>query len=215
MQAARTTSGQRDSGAWAAIAEGATTRRLRRNEVIFRPGDPAGDLYAVQFGRVAIVRQAPDGRECFVSLLGKGDLFGVSGLFDEAVRSEQARAVVPTSVLVMAYGPVRRVLHERPALLWSMGQHLTRRLNEARGMSADRVFLDLAARTAKSILDLAGDADEFDLPVTQEELAAVVGASRERVNKAIASFVRLGWLEQKGRHYTVLDRDQLELRVDG
>jgi CRP-like cAMP-binding protein len=60
---------------------------------------------------------------------------------------------------------------------------------------------------------LAGTADEFSLPITQEELAGMVGASRERVNKAIASFVRLGWIEQSERRYRITNREQLELRA--
>ena len=71
------------------------------------------------------------------------------------------------------------------------------------------MFLDVTGRTAKRLLEMAGDADTFTLPVTQEELASMVGASRERVNKAIASFVRLGWLEQADRRYRIIDRVQL------
>jgi CRP-like cAMP-binding protein len=77
---------------------------------------------------------------------------------------------------------------------------------------ADSVFLDVTGRTAKRILELAGEQDEFLLPVTQEELAGMVGASRERVNKAIASFVRLGWIEQSERRYRITDREQLTRR---
>ena len=78
---------------------------------------------------------------------------------------------------------------------------------------ADSVFLDVTGRTAKRLLELAGERDEFVLPVTQEELAGMVGASRERVNKAIASFIRLGWLEQSDRRYRILLRDRLTLRA--
>jgi CRP-like cAMP-binding protein len=74
------------------------------------------------------------------------------------------------------------------------------------------VFLDVTGRTAKRLLEIAGDSDDFSLPVTQEELAGIVGASRERVNKAIASFIKLGWIEQRDRRYHILKRDQLELR---
>src|SRR5438270_419311 len=79
---------------------------------------------------------------------------------------------------------------------------------------ADAVFLDVPGRTAKRLLELAGGDDEFKLPVTQEELAGMVGASRERVNKALALFARLGWLEVKGRgRYKFLDRPALEDRA--
>ena len=81
------------------------------------------------------------------------------------------------------------------------------------GVLADSVFLDVTGRTAKRLLEIAGDNDDFALPVTQEELAGMVGASRERVNKAIASFVRLGWIEQRDRRYHIRNRPQLELRA--
>jgi len=77
---------------------------------------------------------------------------------------------------------------------------------------SDSVFLDVTGRTAKRIIELSEGNDEFSMPVTQEELAGMVGASRERVNKAIASFVRLGWLEQHDRNYRILQRNELAIR---
>ena len=72
------------------------------------------------------------------------------------------------------------------------------------------MFLDVPARTAKRLLELAGDRVEFRLPMTQEDLAGLVGASRERVNKALSQFAKLGWLEIQGRNrYRILDRAAL------
>ena len=70
----------------------------------------------------------------------------------------------------------------------------------------------MTGRTAKRLLELSSGEDEFVLPITQEELAGMIGASRERVNKAISSFVRLGWIEQSDRRYRITDRDQMERR---
>jgi CRP-like cAMP-binding protein len=78
---------------------------------------------------------------------------------------------------------------------------------------ADAVLLDVTGRTAKRLLELAGDQSEFALPITQEELAGLVGASRERVNKSIAAFIRLGWIEQLDRKYRILERDRLAQRA--
>jgi len=76
------------------------------------------------------------------------------------------------------------------------------------------VFLDVPARTAKRLLELAGHQDRFSIPLTQEELASMIGASRERVNKALALFTRLGWIEIEGRgQYHILDRQSLEDRA--
>lgn len=77
------------------------------------------------------------------------------------------------------------------------------------------MFLDVPARTAKRLLDLAGESDDIELPMTQEELAGLVGASRERVNKALALFVKLGWIEATGRgRYKILEREELTLRAN-
>ena len=106
----------------------------------------------------------------------------------------------------------KRAFEEKPELLWGVVALLAGRIRTVDAALADSVFLDVTGRTAKRLLELAGDADEFQLPVTQEELAGMVGASRERVNKAIASFVRLGWIDQAERRYQILDREQLSRR---
>ena len=71
----------------------------------------------------------------------------------------------------------------------------------------------MTGRTAKRLLELAGEAEDFSLPITQEELAGMVGASRERVNKAISSFIRLGWIKQNDRNYRITNREQLTIRA--
>jgi CRP-like cAMP-binding protein len=115
-------------------------------------------------------------------------------------------------VLSIPYGPVLEMFEENPKLLWNVTRLLAQRIRVTDEALADSVFLDVTGRTAKRLLELANGTDEFTLPVTQEELAGMVGASRERVNKAIASFIRLGWLEQHDRTYRITQRDRLELR---
>ena len=125
-----------------------------------------------------------------------------------------ARALEPSTVLAIPYDAVLRDV-PRPArtccgaspACWRM------RLRAMDETLADSVFLDVTGRTAKRLLELSDGADEFILPVTQEELAGMVGASRERVNKAIASFIRLGWIDQHERQYTILKRASLEIRA--
>jgi CRP-like cAMP-binding protein len=192
----------------------ATTRTYERNELLFSQGDLAGELFVIERGRVAIATKAPDGRESVLAVLENGAMFGELPLFDGAVRSADARALTESRVVVLAYDPVRDVLQARPELLWTVTRLLARWLRATDEALADAVFLDVPGRTAKRLLELAGDDDEFKLPVTQEELAGMVGASRERVNKAIATFVKLGWLQVDGRtRYRILNREQLEIRA--
>ncbi len=196
-----------------AAASGITTRRLRRHDVLYRPGDPAEELFVVQSGTIGVASATPDGREALIALLGPGELFALCGLFDGGRHANQARALEASTVVGVPYAAVRRVLEQRPGLLWGLTRIMAGRLRVADQALADTVFLDVTGRTAKRLLQLAGDVDEFQLPITQEELAALVGASRERVNKAIATFVRLGWIEQRDRRYRILDRRQLVQRA--
>jgi CRP/FNR family cyclic AMP-dependent transcriptional regulator len=191
-----------------------TIRELSRNEVLFHQGDSSDALYVVQKGRIAIATQSGDGRESVLAVLEDGALFGELPLFDDDPRSADARALTNTTVIELGYEPVRNMLRERPELLWILVRLLVQRLRTTNEALEDAVFLDVPARTAKRLLEMAADAERFTLPVTQEELASMVGASRERVNKAISLFVRLGWLEIEGRNnYRILDRDALEDRA--
>jgi CRP/FNR family cyclic AMP-dependent transcriptional regulator len=116
-------------------------------------------------------------------------------------------------VFVVPYNPVKVAFEHRPELLWGVVQLLAGRLRTTDEALADSVFLDVTGRTAKRLLELAGESDRFELPITQEELAGMVGASRERVNKAIASFIKLGWLSQSDRTYRITNRRELEIRA--
>ena len=195
------------------IAAAAEIRELRRGDVLFLEDDEPEDLYVVLDGRVAIANRSFDGRESVVALMEAGDLFGEMPIFRPDGRSAGARALESCSVIVVPYGPVRQLYSDHPELLWRVVELLAARLKNMDVALADSVFLDVTGRTAKRLLELAGDSDDFELPITQEELAGMVGASRERVNKAIASFIKLGWLEQRERSYTITDRQQLEIRA--
>jgi CRP-like cAMP-binding protein len=188
--------------------------RYRRGDVIFEKGAPATNLFVVFSGRVAIVARASDGRESVISVLGPGALFGEMSMFDGGVRSAHARALTSVHLMAIDFDDVRDLLEHRPEVLWAVVRILARRLRATDEALADAMFLDVTGRTAKRLLELAGGEDEFRMPLTQEELAGMVGASRERVNKAIAMFVKLGWLEISGRsRYRILDRAELEART--
>jgi CRP-like cAMP-binding protein len=197
----------------ARLAAAAETHELQRNDLLFSEGDEPDRLYVVVSGRVAIANRSIDGRESMISLMERGDLFGEMGLFEGLGRSAEARALEPSEVLSIPYEPLREIYERRPALLWSVVKLLANRLRNTDVALADSVFLDVTGRTAKRLLEMAGESDEFVLPITQEELAGMVGASRERVNKAIASFIRLGWLEQHDRRYRLTNREELSRRA--
>jgi len=202
-----------DDDALAKVVEAGRDLEMRRGDVLFREGDDPDELFVVVSGRIAIANKSIDGRESMVALMEEGDLFGEMGLFDGRGRSAEARALETSVVTAVPYGPVRNLYKDDPALLWRVVAMLAGRLRTMDTALADSVFLDVTGRTAKRLLDLAGEEDEFSLPITQEELAGMVGASRERVNKAIASFIRLGWIKQIDRTYRITNREQLTIRA--
>jgi CRP/FNR family transcriptional regulator, cyclic AMP receptor protein len=198
----------------AAVVAAGQEMHLVRGDVLFREGDSADTLYLVVRGRIAIAIANPiDNRETVVSLMEEGDLLGEMAMLDGGPRSALARALEPSVVLAVPFDVVLGAFKQNPELLWGVTRLLASRLRVMDEALADSVFLDVTGRTAKRLLELSEGADEFSLPVTQEELAGMVGASRERVNKAIASFIRLGWVEQHDRRYRIVKRQSLEIRA--
>ena len=194
------------------IVDQSKTLDLQRGDVLFQSGDDSSDLYIVTRGRIAIGNRSFDGRESLVALMESGDLFGEMPLFSNDGRSAEARALEESAVVVIPYQPVKNLYDDNPSLLWRVVEMLVSRLKSTDIALADTMFLDVTGRTAKRLLEMAGESDEFQLPITQEELAGMIGASRERVNKSISSFIKLGWLSQSGEKYIILDRKQLEIR---
>ncbi len=185
----------------------------KRNHVYFEEGDQASELYIVKAGRIAIFKTAPGRPDSTVTFMEEGDLFGEQSLFDGEGRSAGARALDEGTVVIgVPYAATRQILDSTPTLMWEVVRLMSLRLRTTGAALADSVFLDVSGRTAKRLLELSGEQDEFTLPITQEELASLVGASRERVNKALAMFSKLGWLEQIDRRYRILNRDSLEMR---
>lgn len=194
------------------IVQASDDRDLVRGDVIFAEGADADALYIVRSGRIAILNRSFDGRESMIALMERGDLFGEMSLFDGLGRSAEARALEPSAIVVIPFSPLQVLWEDHPQLLWRVIAMLSRRLRAMDEALADSFFLDVTGRTAKHLLELAGESDEFEIPITQEELAGLVGASRERVNKAISNFLRLGWIEQQDRSYRILKRRELEIR---
>jgi CRP-like cAMP-binding protein len=197
------------------VAASGKIRNLVRGDVLFEAGDDPDSIYVVLTGRIAIAlgNRPFDHRESVIALMEEGDLFGEMGMLDKSARSAGARALETSTVLEIPYTSVLDQLNASTSLMWNVVRMLSRRLRAMDQALADSVFLDVTGRTAKRLVDLSGGKDEFMLPVTQEELAGMVGASRERVNKAIASFIKLQWLEQHDRSYRILDRAKLEQRA--
>ncbi len=194
--------------------------RLPRGGTLFTEGEPGDRLYVVTQGKIKLGRTSPDGRENLLAILGPGEMFGELSLFDPGPRTATATAVTDVKVIGVGHDDLQPWLTGRPEvaaqLLGALAQRL-RRTNEA---MADLVFSDVPGRVAKALLDLArrfGVQSEDGLHVThdltQEELAQLVGASRETVNKALADFASRGFLRLEARAVVILDIERLSRRA--
>ena len=194
--------------------------KLSRGEHLFLEGQDGDRLYVVLDGKLKLTRAATDGRENLLAVLGPGEMFGELSLFDPRPRTQGASAVTEATVAALAHDALRQLLLERPEVSMHMMQALARRLRRANDVVSDLVFTDVPGRVAKNLLDLAdrfGEQERDGLHVhhdlTQEELAQLVGASRETVNKALADFAARGWLQISARSVLILDTERLRKRA--
>ena len=209
-----------DDDAAAALRASMVDQRLAKGDVLFTEGEPGDKLYLIESGKIKLGHTAPDGRESLIAVLGAGELLGELSLFDPGPRTATAIAVTKTKVLSMGHEALLPWLVGRPDLAAALLASLARRLRRTNEAMADLVFSDVPGRVAKALLDLGrkfGDETANGLFVshdlTQEELAQLVGASRETVNKALADFSARGWIHIEQRQVTLIDIPRLEQRA--
>ena len=209
-----------DSDDAEALALQFETLEIPRGTVLFHEGEPGDSLYIVLAGKVKLGRRASDGRENLVAVMGPSDQFGELSLFDPGPRTATAVAVTDVRIAVLPKDPLVHWVSERPQIALQLMRVIARRLRRTNTMLADLIFVDVPGRVAKQLLQLAqkfGSVDGGQLRVThdltQEELAQLVGASRETVNKALADFAARGWLRLEGKSVVILDRDRLSRRA--
>ena len=208
-----------DEEASTALENSMTTVSLRRGETLFDEGDEGDRLYVVISGKIKLGRTSADGRENLLAILGPGQMFGELSFFDPGPRSATATAVTDAQLRSLGHASLSPVLAEQPNVAYAMLNQLAGRLRRTNEVVGDMVFSDVPGRVSKALLDLAErfgrQTDEGILvnhDLTQEELAQLVGASRETVNKALADFASRGWLRLEPRSVTITDIERLQRR---
>jgi len=203
-----------------ALAASMEEVELPRGQVLFHEGDAGDRVYVVTEGKVKLGRTASDGRENLLGVVGPGQMFGELSLFDPGPRSATVTAVTDTVLLMLSHEGLLTWLDGRPEVARGLLAQLAGRLRRANDVLADLVFSDVPGRVAKALLDLSrrfGAPAEGGIRVahdlTQEELAQLVGASRETVNKALADFSGRGWIRLEQRSVVLLDVDRLKRRA--
>jgi CRP/FNR family cyclic AMP-dependent transcriptional regulator len=210
-----------DDDAASALRSSMTEAAFEKGEVIFSEGDDGDRLYVVLDGKVKLGVTSSDGRENLLGVQGPGEMFGELSLFDPGPRTATATALTDCVVIGLGHADLRAWLTGRPEVALALLQALAQRLRRTEDAMADLVFSDVPGRVAKALLELGGkfgeenaadDGVQVTHDLTQEELAQLVGASRETVNKALADFASRGWIRLESRSVVLLDTERLERR---
>ncbi len=209
-----------DAEAAAALRASMIEVALGKGDVLFSEGEPGDRLYVVVEGKIKLGHTSTDGRESLLAVMGPGDMFGELSLFDPGPRTATATALTDVICLGLGHEALRPWLTGRPEVAEELLQALAQRLRRTNDAMADLVFSDVPGRVAKALLDLGERFGEtrpdglyVEHDMTQEELAQLVGASRETVNKALADFAQRNWIKLETRSVTLTDVERLQRRA--
>ena len=196
-----------------------TAIKIKKGEDLFLEGDDGDHLYVIIDGKIKLGTKSVDGRENLLSILGPGEMFGELSLFDPGPRTSTATAVTDARLLSLGHDQVIPWVKEDPEVSLQLLARLAQRLRRTNEAVGDLVFSDVPGRVAKALIDLGqrfgtqkDDGLHVNHDLTQEELAQLVGASRETVNKALADFAGRGWLRLEARAVVILDSERLSKR---
>jgi CRP-like cAMP-binding protein len=189
-------------GSLEAIARNLRTRRFRRGEVLFHEGDPGDALFIVVAGAIKVVVPSEEGDEAILATLHRGDFFGELALLDGAPRSASAVALEATETLALPRDQFSALVGSEPAIRDALLASLAGELRRLTAHVAELHFLDLTGRLAARLARLAQEhgmrepdgSVRLDAPLTQSDLAAMIGATRQSVNKLLGEFVEKGLL---------------------
>ena len=196
------------------------TVRFPRGTTIFEEGEPGDRLYIITAGKIKLARHAPDGRENLLTIMGPSDMFGELSIFDPGPRTSSAVCVTEVQAATMNSEMLKQWVADHPAIAQQLLRVLARRLRRTNASLADLIFPDVPGRVAKTLLQLAnrfgvqeGGSLRVNHDLTQEEIAQLVGASRETVNKALATFAHRGWIRLEGKSVVIVNTEHLAKRA--
>ena len=201
----------------------AYVKRFKDGALICARGEVPEEWFACARGAVRVSSTSITGKQITLTYVEPGIWFGDTSIFDGDRRTHDAYAHGATTLLCVAKADFKRILATHTEFYEAMLWLAARRIRQLYGLVEDLNTLPLRARLAKQLLHLArsygipslanGEEIRIGLQLAQEELAQLVGASRETVNKSLADFVSRGWIRLEGRAVTLLDVDRLARRA--
>jgi CRP/FNR family transcriptional regulator, cyclic AMP receptor protein len=191
-----------------------------RKHTVFAEGEPGDRLYIIMSGKVKLGRRSSDDRQNILAIMGPSDMFGELSIFDPGPRTASATTITRVRALSMDRDALKAWIKDRPEIAEQLLRVLARRLRRTNNNIADQIFTDVPGRVASQLLHLAkrfgtpdGGAVRVTHDLTQQEIAQLVGASRETVNKALADFAQRGWIRWNGKSVLICDPERLTVRA--
>jgi CRP-like cAMP-binding protein len=185
-------------------------RRVPKHQTIVEEGLTGDYMYVIREGEVKVTKLSGDGREKILELLGPGDFFGEMSLLDNSVRSASVKTLTETRVMALSRSDFLKELRHNPDLAMAVIQELTRRVRQMDEQASSLSFQRVKERTQGLLVRLAKDqtrhAGRLSTPaLTHQQIADMIGTSRETVTRVVKRLKQQGWLEQEGKRYLVPD----------
>ena len=194
----------------ARLVRASSSREHGRGGTVFEPTQDPRSVYLLERGLVRIYRLSPNGEEATLGYVRPGEVFGELGAFSDRPRESFAQAVRPSRVWRIPRAELRRVLDEHPRIALSVTTQIGNRMKRIESRVESLVFRNLRSRVAHIFVELAEDfGDEresgiaIDLPLTQQDVARLVGATRQSVNLCLRELREAGLIRHQGRRFAV------------
>jgi CRP/FNR family cyclic AMP-dependent transcriptional regulator len=188
-------------------------RKFPRDAVIYEDGSIGDYMYIIQEGQVKVTKMSEDGREKILEILGPGDFHGEMALLDRAPRSASVKTTTPCVLLALSRQDFLGLLKQNHEVTLELIRVLARRLRETDEQIKGLLFERVEGRTRRLLARLAKEplAERTDRmatsPITHQQLADLVGTSRETITRVVKELKDEGWLEQEGKRYLVPSAD--------
>ncbi len=196
-------------------------RTYRRDQVIFHRDDPAGALHLVRSGTVKVTLETEDGKETVLAIFGPGVCFGEIAALDGGGRSATVAAAEPTTTLALPRDDLMAFIHERPDFALQLITLLAWRLRRTDERLEDAYFLDLDGRLARCLVGLAEERGQpssggihIPLPLSQSDLAAMLGSTRVSVNRLLGAYQDAALIAMEIDGIVVTDLEGVRRRLD-
>jgi CRP/FNR family transcriptional regulator, cyclic AMP receptor protein len=202
---------------------GRTISNYRKDQVVYRQGDPADSVFYIQSGKVKKTVVSEQGKEAVIAILGADDFFGEGSLAGEPLRLATVCALTKCVIARISKADITRVIHDEPAFAELFISHLLARNSRVEEDLVDQLFNSSEKRLARTLLLLANFGKEsrpepIIAKVSQETLAEMIGTTRSRVSFFMNKFRKLGLIDYNGSieiHSSLLNvvlRDQPQIR---